>query len=399
MKLGMYNTIFVVSLVGGLGANHVTAFAISNHDTVSQQTASKFKDVKADHYAYESIQWAQGRGIVNGYPDGKFGPDNHVTEAQFVKMITKYFGINDSYGNIKKKTTETHWSDYGYDALAQYAIPLNGYFDNTLRDKPIKRGLVAQVLTNIAGYRADLSDSIQFLLDNGITTGQNPQYKNTDLSKYFGVTNNLTRAQVVTFLYRMETEGLNSVSESIEQPNGRDLTQIATLGKERVDSVLSIGTTPVSSGNGSIIHTVNPSVEIKEPTYAETRLPIKNDGRGIIDEANKRFFAMLNESTIKDFESKGFSIIYSDTHSGFISIDLDNNNYGITYGEDNYGISLGFTKGQETLGAKYVNDIFGTTVTAKDFTSLTIGKGKSITNKLFIQISGSGYIISYNKVK
>ena len=93
--------------------------------------------------------------------------------------------------------------DTYYDSLAAYSVPLNGYFDNALRNKPVKRGVVASAIGNLTGNANSLADSINFMIGEGITTGQNPQFEGKDLNKFFGSNNNLTRAQVAAFLYRM----------------------------------------------------------------------------------------------------------------------------------------------------------------------------------------------------
>ena len=52
--------------------------------------ASNFLDVNLDHWAYPSIQWGVSKGIIQGYPDGSFRPNNPVTEAQFITMLSRF---------------------------------------------------------------------------------------------------------------------------------------------------------------------------------------------------------------------------------------------------------------------------------------------------------------------
>ena len=52
--------------------------------------ASPFKDVKTDHPAYSSIEWAYKEGLIKGYPDGTFKPDGTLTEAQFVALLIRF---------------------------------------------------------------------------------------------------------------------------------------------------------------------------------------------------------------------------------------------------------------------------------------------------------------------
>lgn len=55
--------------------------------------ATPFADVPADHWASGYINLAAGQGIVNGYGDGNFGPEDNVTYEQAVKMLVVALGF------------------------------------------------------------------------------------------------------------------------------------------------------------------------------------------------------------------------------------------------------------------------------------------------------------------
>lgn len=98
----------------------------------------RFKDVQRDHFAYEAILWAKEQGIVNGYSNGTFKPNDNVTEAQFASMLANFFHLNAVNQTLAKQTPNEAWSDDVYNSLAAYGVPLNGYFDNTIRNQPVK---------------------------------------------------------------------------------------------------------------------------------------------------------------------------------------------------------------------------------------------------------------------
>lgn len=60
--------------------------------------SSAFSDVPAGHPYHDAIAELGGKGVISGYPDGRFGPENPVTRQQFAKMIVLAM-------------------DYGYDQL------------------------------------------------------------------------------------------------------------------------------------------------------------------------------------------------------------------------------------------------------------------------------------------
>ncbi len=55
--------------------------------------ATRFVDVAADHWASGYINLATQNGIINGYGDGNFGPEDKVTYEQAVKMLVCALGF------------------------------------------------------------------------------------------------------------------------------------------------------------------------------------------------------------------------------------------------------------------------------------------------------------------
>ena len=50
----------------------------------------KFSDVKSQEYYYDAVNWAASKGIVNGYEDGKFRPNNNITREQLATILMNY---------------------------------------------------------------------------------------------------------------------------------------------------------------------------------------------------------------------------------------------------------------------------------------------------------------------
>ena len=50
-----------------------------------------FSDVQSNYWAAQFIQELSQRGIIAGFPDGKFKPEEAVTRAQFAAMLNKAF--------------------------------------------------------------------------------------------------------------------------------------------------------------------------------------------------------------------------------------------------------------------------------------------------------------------
>lgn len=59
--------------------------------------SSPFHDVPAGQWYSEAILWASGKGIVNGYGGGRFGPEDPVTLEQLDVMIARYEGQDPAW--------------------------------------------------------------------------------------------------------------------------------------------------------------------------------------------------------------------------------------------------------------------------------------------------------------
>lgn len=56
-------------------------------------TNDKFSDVNSSYWAYEFIESLSSKGIINGYGDGTFKPENNITRAEFTKMVVEVAGL------------------------------------------------------------------------------------------------------------------------------------------------------------------------------------------------------------------------------------------------------------------------------------------------------------------
>lgn len=89
-----------------------------------------------DHWAKDSIAVANAYGIVSGYDDNNFGPNDLITREQMAVMVVKAAGLS-SDANGKNFADSQNISDWAREAVA-IAVSNNiisGYPDNTFRAK------------------------------------------------------------------------------------------------------------------------------------------------------------------------------------------------------------------------------------------------------------------------
>ena len=77
--------------------------------TVTVTARTQFTDVPAGSYYFDRVYQAAAAGIVNGYPDGTFKPDNFIKRKDFAVMVTKMLGVDTS------SYTTTSFSDVAND--------------------------------------------------------------------------------------------------------------------------------------------------------------------------------------------------------------------------------------------------------------------------------------------
>ena len=77
-----------------------TLYAMAGKPPVSGD--SQFSDVSSDKWYNDAINWAQQNGIVAGYTDGSFKPNQEITREQMLAIMNKYAtycGENTSQAN------------------------------------------------------------------------------------------------------------------------------------------------------------------------------------------------------------------------------------------------------------------------------------------------------------
>ena len=117
-----------------------------------------FSDISSSGY-YEYIVEAANAGIISGYPDGTYRPNNIVTRAQFITMLYR------SAGSPEAEDTELGFADAdtisdSYKAAVAWGVKngvISGYGDNTFRpDQNISRAQMAtfmyRYMKDAAGY-------------------------------------------------------------------------------------------------------------------------------------------------------------------------------------------------------------------------------------------------------
>ena len=174
---------------------------------------SPFRDVPTDAYYYEAVKWAQKKGITGGIGDGLFGPNQPCTRAQIVTFLWRAAGSPEPEGTAAGMTDVAAGSYY--EKTVAWAIE-NGITTGTADglfapDATCTRAQGMTFLFRASKASADgapafsdvaadayYAEAVKWATDNGITNGTT--------SSTFSPGSGCTRAQIVTFLWRLYAE-------------------------------------------------------------------------------------------------------------------------------------------------------------------------------------------------
>lgn len=122
-------------------------------------SAADFTDVSADHRYYEAINYLASVGIINGFEDGSFKPEETVTRAQFAKIMA-YALKSDNIVATKEIFTDVptdHWAAGNIEAMVSLGI-INGMGDGTFApESPVLYEQAVKMAVCALGY-GDVAD-------------------------------------------------------------------------------------------------------------------------------------------------------------------------------------------------------------------------------------------------
>ncbi|MGY4796015.1 DUF6612 family protein [Lysinibacillus fusiformis] len=213
------------------------AMAVTAVAVVPVSAASPFSDVSEDYAHFNSISTLHAKDIINGFPDGTFKPSQDVTRGQAAKMIASAFQLTTTDMTVENPNfKDVDSSSPFYKAIVTLVNlgVVQGYEDDTFRpDDTITRGQMAIMVAEAAGLTAEgkspftdvqqnspFADAVTALYEAGIAKGVS--------ATEFGVDKNVTRGQLATFI--VNALGLAEVTkptteEKEEKPTEEQVTE------------------------------------------------------------------------------------------------------------------------------------------------------------------------------
>ncbi|MCL6576955.1 S-layer homology domain-containing protein [Kyrpidia sp.] len=114
------------------------------------------------HWAEPQIADWVNKGLIKGYPDGTFKPDNNISRAEFMALVNGAFGFT-AKSDIAYIDVPNHAWFYDVVAEAKAAGYINGYDDGTMRpNSPITRAEAAAIIMQVKKLTADPAAADKF---------------------------------------------------------------------------------------------------------------------------------------------------------------------------------------------------------------------------------------------
>ncbi|NQX45633.1 carbohydrate binding domain-containing protein [Paenibacillus tritici] len=92
----------------GHAAEAETAAAMQNGSLASDKLKA-FTDVKTDSWAAHAVQRWSRSGVISGYGDGSFRPDQQVTRAEFTAIVNRIFGYTEMAASLPADVPAGAW--------------------------------------------------------------------------------------------------------------------------------------------------------------------------------------------------------------------------------------------------------------------------------------------------
>lgn len=123
----------------------VTIFLLVNAGIGVMAAEQTFSDIDGTHWAYENVRKMVQKGIINGYPDGTFRPDETISRGEFCVLLSKAAKLNIVFENNSQ-----HWATPYINAIKENTWTYKDwYLSDDNFDAPVNRGEAAMGLCDV----------------------------------------------------------------------------------------------------------------------------------------------------------------------------------------------------------------------------------------------------------
>ncbi len=143
---------------GDISREEITAilYRITSHEYEKPfiATGDAFTDVNSGRWSAHDIEYMADKGVVLGYPDGEFKPAKSLSRAEFAALIFRFTNLKKVVEkNPFTDLDDTHWAYDEISALSSSGL-VEGYEDSTFKpENNITRAEVMTVINKLLGRK------------------------------------------------------------------------------------------------------------------------------------------------------------------------------------------------------------------------------------------------------
>ena len=109
-----------------------------------------FTDVPVTHWAYTAVEKASEAGLMNGYADGRFGKNDPITRGQMVQILYNYYGEDCGTNSGFSDVPASAWYAKAVTWASKKGV-VSGYSNGTFGpDNQLTREQMVTILYNVA---------------------------------------------------------------------------------------------------------------------------------------------------------------------------------------------------------------------------------------------------------
>lgn len=237
--------------------------------------AGTFSDLSENHTNYDAILYLQENGVLNGYSDGTFRPDQTVNRAEFLKIILEGSDIALDISTDTPFTDINHNEWYGpYVKKAFHESWINGYSDGTFRpNQTINKVEALKILAVVQGWQL-ATPTTQPFTDTTLDAWYTPYISYAkehgyleESGNYFSPAVNMSRAKISEVIYRTIATIEPIVEENITPTPSSEVEPKITLELEP-EPTIDIAPEPIEEAYKNLNFTPEAFNEIESTFFS-----------------------------------------------------------------------------------------------------------------------------------
>lgn len=181
MKITKRILCLALSVMMALGCMSIAAFADDAASTTKDNSgAIKFSDVGDSEIYTDAVKTLNLMGVINGYPDGTFKPNDNVTRAEFTAMLMRTLKLGSigsasaaelPFSDVDDNNSDINWAIPNINTAYARGV-INGYEDGTFRPSAnVAYEEAVKMIVCTLGYGANVDVSITPWYANFIQIG------------------------------------------------------------------------------------------------------------------------------------------------------------------------------------------------------------------------------------